>query len=49
MSLVSGDMVAVEDSVVEERLPSEEQAARETSANAARQERMRFFVIFISG
>ena len=54
MSLVSGDIVAEEDSVVEDWLLSLAQPAREASAKAARQEkikvegRMEVLVVFIN-
>ena len=47
MSLLSVDIVAEEDSEVEECLSSSAQPARETSANAARQEKIRCFIIYV--
>ena len=45
MSLLSVDMVAEEVSDVEDCLWSSAQPARETSANAVMQDKMRFFII----
>jgi len=45
--LLSVDIVAEDDSEVEECLSSQAQPARETSANAATQKKMKFFTIFI--
>ena len=54
MSLLSVDMVAEDDSVVEDCLSSSEQPTREASAKAARQERIKvegqghIFFIFVN-
>ena len=45
MSLLSTVIVVAEDSDVEECLSSSEQAARETNANVARQDRIRFLIM----
>ena len=47
MSLVSVDIVAAEDSVVEECVSSPAQPTREIRATAVRQEKIRYLIIYV--